>query len=131
MKTAASPICRSHLITSTPTDAPEMPPASSTRPILTSTLPKRKWAAIPEEDAATIWQESLAAATVAGIPIMIRIGVIRKPPPTPRRPERNPTSDPTPASSNKETLWPATGSSTCTFEKVLSALVAADPARRA
>ena len=45
------------------------------------------------EDAAT-WLAKLATATAGGMPKKTRIGVIRKPPPMPNRPEINPTPAP-------------------------------------
>ena len=60
-------------------------------------------------EAATIWLESEAAATVDGIPTMIRSGVMRKPPPTPNSPERKPTAPPRPKSSTMLMLLPASG----------------------
>ncbi len=66
-------------------------------PILKSTLPIRECERAPEEAPAVIWAASVAAATAAGMPEKMSSGVMRKPPPTPNRPERNPTSAPIPA----------------------------------
>ena len=46
---------------------------------------------------------------VGGIPIMIRAGVSKKPPPTPKRPDRKPTVRPIPSSKRMLTLTPAIG----------------------
>jgi len=59
-----------------------------------------------------IWQESEAAATVGGIPIMIRMGVIRNPPLTPNSPAMKPTTAPAPTSSGRRILIPAMGRKT-------------------
>src|SRR5579885_1075272 len=106
---SALPSARSTLINWTPTPAPINPPESSVMPILKSTLPKRKCAATADEDAATIWQESEAAATVGGIPTSIRMGVSRNPPPTPSNPDRKPTSAPAPTRIQRLIVIPAIG----------------------
>ena len=93
----------------TPIAAPTRPPSSSTLPSFRSTLPSRKCTAVPEAEVATMALLSEAAATVGGTPIIIRIGVIRKPPPTPTRPDRKPTTMPTPTSRKTLMLVPATG----------------------
>jgi hypothetical protein len=64
---------------------------------------------VPEVEAATIWLESEAAATVEGMPAMISRGVMRNPPPTPKRPERKPTTPPRPKRSKMLILLPAMG----------------------
>jgi|GEM_PF-5999946 len=79
------------------------------KPILKSTLPSRKWARVPEVEAPTIWLESEAAATVGGMPIMISSGVMRKPPPTPKMPDKRPTAPPRPRMASTFTLFPAMG----------------------
>src|SRR5208282_1101989 len=56
---------------------------------------------------------SEAAATVGGTPIIIKIGVIRNPPPTPTNPERKPTNTPTATTRNRLMLIPATGRRMC------------------
>src|SRR5208283_5517883 len=56
---------------------------------------------------------SEAAATVGGTPTIIKIGVIRNPPPTPTNPERKPTSIPTATIRNRLVLIPATGRRIC------------------
>tara|TARA_Y100000590_G_scaffold268444_1_gene301501 strand:+ start:14 stop:283 length:270 start_codon:yes stop_codon:yes gene_type:complete len=45
----------------------------------------------PETDVANMLFASFATAYVGGIPKKIKKGVIRKPPPTPNKPERIPT----------------------------------------
>jgi hypothetical protein len=47
-------------------------------------------------DAAATWPVTEATATGEGTPEKISSGVSRKPPPTPNRPERNPTAPPIP-----------------------------------
>jgi hypothetical protein len=64
---------------------------------------------VPEEDPATIWQESEAAATVGGMPIMMRMGVNRNPPLTPKSPAMKPTIAPIPTNRGSRLLIPATG----------------------
>jgi len=66
IRKSALPMARSTLITWTPPVPPTIPPTRSNNPILTSTLPSRQWARVPEVDAPTIWLESEAAATVGG-----------------------------------------------------------------
>jgi len=90
-----------------------MPPINSMRPMGMSTLPSRIWARVPDVDAPTIWFESEAAATVGGIPNIIRSGVIRKPPPTPKTPESSPTKPPRPRIRKMFTLFPAIGKYIC------------------
>ncbi|MBI5188781.1 MAG: hypothetical protein HZA07_06950, partial [Nitrospirae bacterium] len=60
-------------------------------------------------DAATIWFKPVAAAIVEGMPSIIRSGVIRKPPPTPKRPESMPTAKPSPTGMNTLIFVRATG----------------------
>ena len=93
----------------TPTVPPAIPPARSNRPILKSTLPRRKCARVPDVEAPTIWLESEAAATVGGMPNIIRSGVIRNPPPTPKMPDSRPTPPPKPKITSMLTLFPAIG----------------------
>ena len=112
IRRSAFPNARRTLINSTPSEAPARPPKSRVTPIFRSTFPRRKWAATPEDEAATIWHESDAAATVGGIPIIMRMGVRRNPPPTPRRPERKPTKAPAPINRKRLMLIPATGRKT-------------------
>ena len=71
-----------------------MPPASSTAPIVKSMLRRRHWANAPETEEAAICADSVPTATAGGMPEKISSGVIRKPPPTPNRPERKPTAPP-------------------------------------
>ena len=109
MTNSKLPMARKILTSCTPMVPPKIPPARITRPILKSTLPKRQWAKAPEEAAATIWLESEAAATAGGMPIIIISGVRRKPPPTPKSPERKPTRPPIPRIRKKLMLIPAMG----------------------
>jgi hypothetical protein len=46
----------------------------------------------PETEVAKMLFASLATANVGGTPKKIKKGVIKKPPPTPNRPERTPTT---------------------------------------
>jgi hypothetical protein len=85
------------------------PPIITTRPIFTSTLPRRQCASTPDTDEATIWFASVPTATAGGTPMKISSGVIRKPPPTPNRPERNPTAPPMPRMRNTFTDISAMG----------------------
>ena len=71
---------------------PTKPPATSTSPMRTSTLPRRMCACTPDTEDARIWLASEPTATGGGMPMKIRSGVIRKPPPTPNRDEMTPTS---------------------------------------
>ena len=41
-----------------------------------------------------MWQVTVAAATAGEMPMKIKSGVVRKPPPTPNMPEMNPTARP-------------------------------------
>ena len=109
MTNSKLPMARRYLTTWTPTVPPAMPPIRMTSPILKSTLPSRQWAKAPEEAPATIWLESEAAATAGGMPTIINKGVSKKPPPTPKSPERNPTSPPAPRMMKKLMLIPAMG----------------------
>ena len=68
-----------------------MPPASSTRPILKSTVLRRRWASKAENDEPAIWLAAEATATAGGMPMKKRSGVRMKPPPTPNMPESSPT----------------------------------------
>ena len=72
------------------------PPASNTAPICRSTLPRRQCPSTPDTEEATILLASVPTATAGGTPTKINRGVIRKPPPTPNRPLRNPTAMPIP-----------------------------------
>ena len=71
-----------------------MPPASSTAPILKSTLRRRHCASAPDTDEARICAVSVPTATAAECLQKISSGVIRKPPPTPNMPDRKPTAPP-------------------------------------
>ena len=71
-----------------------MPPASSTAPIMKSMFLRRHWANAPDTEEAAICADSVPTATAGGMPEKISSGVIRKPPPTPNRPDRKPTAPP-------------------------------------
>ena len=81
---------------------PTTPPLSNRPPIFTSRVLRFQWARAPEKEEATIWGACVDTATVGGMPMNIRIGVIRKPPPTPNKPDRNPIPPPNP--SNRKML---------------------------
>ena len=72
----------------------------------------RKWAATPEAEVATIALVSEAAATIGGMPIIMSIGVVRKPPPTPKRPDKKPITKPTETSRPMLIEMPAIGRKT-------------------
>ena len=93
----------------TPSPEPARPPTSRIRPILTSTLPRSKWAMTPDTEAPTTWLAPEATATGAGMPRKSSIGVSRKPPPTPNTPDRMPTPAPTPSSTRTLALSSAIG----------------------
>ena len=67
------------------------------------------WASTPEDDDARIWLASEPTATGGGMPMKIKSGVIRNPPPTPKTPERNPTAPPRPSNRNRFTDISAIG----------------------
>ena len=48
----------------------------------------------PENDDAAMWLDTVATATAGEMPMKIKSGVIRKPPPMPNMPEMNPTASP-------------------------------------
>ena len=73
-----------------------MPPASSTTPILKSMLRRRHWAKAPETEEADDLRWLGADRDRRRDAEKISSGVIRKPPPTPNRPERKPTAPPMP-----------------------------------
>ena len=52
------------------------------------------WAIAPETDEPRIWTDSVPTAVEGGIPIKISNGVIKNPPPTPKRPDIKPTIKP-------------------------------------
>ena len=93
----------------TPTSEPNTPPDSSTEPILKSTLSRLQCASTPLTEVATVWLDWVATATAGGTPMKISSGVIRKPPPTPNRPDRNPTPPPRPSNSSTDTESSAIG----------------------
>ena len=73
---------------------PNTEPINNMPPILKSTSPCLQWPIVPEIDDATIWLAEVATATFVGMPIKIRRGVIRNPPPRPNIPDRKPTAPP-------------------------------------
>ena len=80
----------------TPREEPTIPPSNKIEPILKSTFFRRQCAITPDTEDATIWFASVATATGAGIPRKISSGVIKKPPPTPNSPDKNPIKPPKP-----------------------------------
>ena len=56
-----------------------------------------------------MWLGTLATATAGGMPVRIKSGVIRNPPPTPNMPEMKPTVIPRPRIRNKFTGSSAMG----------------------
>jgi hypothetical protein len=60
------------------------------------------------EEAAT-WFDMLATATAGGMPRNTRTGVIKKPPPMPKRPEMKPTNAPSATRSGAFTETSAMG----------------------
>ena len=75
----------------TPAAEPSTPPASSTSPILKSTVLRCRCASRAENDEPAIWFAAEATATAGGMPMKNRSGVRMKPPPTPNIPESSPT----------------------------------------
>ena len=67
------------------------PPDSKKKPILKSTFFLRQCAITPYTLDAKTWGASEPTATTGGIPKKIRRGVIKKPPPTPNKPDNAPT----------------------------------------
>ena len=69
---------------------PKRPPLIIIQPIFKSIVFLNKWVKVPEVEEANILFASLATATAGGIPIKIKKGVIKNPPPTPNKPDKNP-----------------------------------------
>ena len=88
------PIAKSLLNIQTPKIDPKKAPISNTPPILRSTRPCLQCPNVPEIEDATIWFAEVATATLVGMPMNINNGVIKKPPPKPNMPDRNPTTPP-------------------------------------
>ena len=109
MARSICPSARSRPNSQTPKAEPAMPPTSSTPPILKSTWRRRQWAMKPDTEAATTWLTSEPTATGGGTPMKMSNGVIRKPPPTPNRPDRKPTAPPMPSSRKMSTDISAIG----------------------
>ena len=84
----------------TPKIDPKHEPISNTPPILKSTKPWRQWPIVPEIEEATIWLADVATATFVGIPMKMRIGVIKNPPPKPNIPDKKPTTPPKDSNKN-------------------------------
>ncbi len=80
----------------TPMIEPTKPPAVNTAPMVRSTLPRRMCASTPETEEATVCAACVPTATDGGTPMKISSGVIRKPPPTPNRPDNSPIAPPSP-----------------------------------
>ena len=59
------------------------------------------WAIAPDTDEPSIWTDSVPTAVAGGIPIKISNGVIKNPPPTPNKPDMNPTKKPKNRINNK------------------------------
>ena len=96
------PMATNRLKIQTPKIDPKNAPIKSTPPILKSTKPCRQCPRVPEIDDATIWLAEVATAILVGMPINIRSGVIKNPPPNPNIPDRKPTTPP--SDSNKKML---------------------------
>ena len=90
------PIVLRNAKSQTPKEEPIKPPTNKIKPIVKSTFLFLQCANTPETDEATIWLASVETATAAGIPKNIKRGVIRKPPPTPNKPDKKPTIPPNP-----------------------------------
>ena len=69
----------------------------------------RHCASAPDMEEAVMWLRVVATATVEGMPVNTRSGVIRKPPPTPNMPERKPTPRPSATMISQLTDISATG----------------------
>ena len=67
------------------------PPASSTRPMRTSTVRRLRCASSAEKEEPAIWFAAVATATAGGMPMKKRSGVRMNPPPTPKSPDSIPT----------------------------------------
>ena len=78
----------------TPIIDPNIPPTSNTNPITKSTFLRLKYVKNPVREEPTIWFASLPTATAGEIPPSIKIGVVRKPPPTPNIPDKMPAAKP-------------------------------------
>ena len=66
-------------------------------------------ASTPDTEEARICADWVPTATAGGMPMRISTGVIRKPPPTPNSPDRNPITPPSPSTQNRFTDISATG----------------------
>ena len=60
-----------------------------------STVLRFMCASTPDTDDATTWFAPVATAMAGGMPMKNSSGVIRKPPPTPNRPDNRPAAKPT------------------------------------
>ena len=88
---------------------PAIPPAISTAPSLKSRAPRRQEDSTPVVEEAAIWATCVATAKAGGMPMKIKSGVIRKPPPMPNMPEMKPTAAPSARSSSMFTGMSAIG----------------------
>ena len=86
-----------------------MPPPSITPAMVKSMARLRHCASAPDMDEAVTWLSVVATATVEGMPVNTSSGVIRKPPPTPNRPDRKPTPVPSAIMTSQWTDISATG----------------------
>ncbi len=79
------------------------------KPILKSTFFLLQCASAPDTDDANTWGASVPTATAGGMPRKIKSGVIKKPPPTPNKPESPPTNMPKSTISSMLTFISAIG----------------------
>ena len=80
-----------------------MPPNNKIVPIFKSTFCLLRYVINPARDDPAMWFASLPTATAGGIPPIIKIGVVKKPPPTPNIPDNIPAMNP--IVSKKKTFW--------------------------
>ena len=93
----------------TPSVEPATPPNSKKKPILKSTFFFLQCAITPDTLEAKTWGASEPTATTGGMPKKIKRGVIKKPPPTPNKPDKAPTSIPIKTIKNMLTFISAIG----------------------
>ncbi len=109
MTKSALPMARKTLMSWTPMVPPITPPMSSRKPHLEVDVAQPVVGIGPGGGGRHDLVGVLAAATVEGMPAMISRGVMRKPPPTPKSPERKPTAPPRPKSSKMLIALPEIG----------------------
>ena len=111
MRTVASaaPCDFNQLNKSEPMPTPMIPPIEITRPMRKSTPRRSNWPRTEDMDEAAAKLAPAATATGAGMPISIKSGVIKKPPPTPKMPDKQPTTSPKVAMSHGLTAISAMG----------------------